>query len=308
MDMQNIVNNLKSTALSVGEMFTPILKESKFRETGVLTPEEFVVAGDHLVHHCSTWKWSKAADPSRVRAYLPLDKQFLIVRNVPCHKRCRQMEYDPSQEKILSSEEIGAEDGFAGDEDSGWVDTHHFAHEGGEMRSVELGGKGSEQSNYNDDDDGDEPAMDLDEFVESGGLEDIDPNRYVSPQTVTVAEVERPRTYDLHITYDKYYQVPRLFLMGYDENRKPLTVQQTYEDFSADHAHKTITVEAHPHIDCDMPTVHPCRHAEMMKRLLDQLAENGKELGVHEYLLIFLKFVQTVIPTIEYDYTRSIQL
>ncbi|KHJ92566.1 autophagocytosis associated protein [Oesophagostomum dentatum] len=96
--------------------------------------------------------------------------------------------------------------------------------------------------------------------------------------------------------------------MGYDENRKPLTVQQTYEDFSADHANKTITVEAHPHIDCDMPTVHPCRHAEMMKRLLDQLAENGKELGVHEYLLIFLKFVQTVIPTIEYDYTRSIKL
>ncbi|VDM79295.1 unnamed protein product [Strongylus vulgaris] len=65
MDMQNLVNNLKSTALSVGEMLTPVLKESKFRETGVLTPEEFVIAGDHLVHHCSTWQWSKAADPSR---------------------------------------------------------------------------------------------------------------------------------------------------------------------------------------------------------------------------------------------------
>lgn len=219
------------------------------------------------------------------------------------------MEYDPSQEKILSTEEIGAEDGFAGDEDSGWVDTHHFAHEGNEhMKSVELGSKTSGQTTDDADDDADEPAMDLDEFVESGGLEDIDPNRYVAPQIVSAAEVERPRTYDLHITYDKYYQVPRLFLMGYDENRKPLTVAQTYEDFSADHANKTITVEAHPHIDCDMPTVHPCRHAEMMKRLLDQLVENGKVLGVHEYLLIFLKFVQTVIPTIEYDYTRSIQL
>ncbi|KAL6739061.1 hypothetical protein Aduo_012550 [Ancylostoma duodenale] len=307
MDMQNLVNNLKSTALSVGEMLTPVLKESKFRETGVLTPEEFVIAGDHLVHHCSTWKWSKAADSSRTRSYLPEDKQFLIVRNVPCHKRCRQMEYDPSQEKILSSNEIGAEEGFAGDEDSGWVDTHHFSHEGNEpMASVELGATTVENSH--DDDEDDEPAMDLDEFVESGGLEDIDPNRYVASRSAPVAEVEKPRTYDLHITYDKYYQVPRLFLMGYDENRKPLTVQQTYEDFSADHANKTITVEAHPHIDCDMPTVHPCRHAEMMKRLLDQLAENGKELGVHEYLLIFLKFVQTVIPTIEYDYTRSIQL
>ncbi|VDK45029.1 unnamed protein product [Cylicostephanus goldi] len=210
------------------------------------------------------------------------------------------MEYDPSQEKILSSNEIGAEEGFAGDEDSGWVDTHHFGHEGGEMKSVELGATGADSGNDDGDADEDEPAMDLDDFVESGGLEDIDPNRYIASHSAPVAEVERPRTYDLHITYDKYYQVPRLFLMGYDENRKPLTVQQTYEDFSADHANKTITVESHPHIDCDMPT--------MMKRLLDQLAENGKELGVHEYLLIFLKFVQTVIPTIEYDYTRSIQL
>ena len=45
-----------------------------------------------------------------------------------------------------------------------------------------------------------------------------------------------------------------------------------------------------------------------MKRLIEQLAENGKELGVHQYLLIFLKFVQAVIPTIEYDYTRSVTL
>lgn len=29
-----------------------------------------------------------------------------------------------------------------------------------------------------------------------------------------------------------------------------------------------------------------------MKRLMDQLAENGKELSVEQYLLIFLKFVQ----------------
>ena len=27
------------------------------------------------------------------------------------------------------------------------------------------------------------------------------------------------RTYDLNITYDKYYQTPRLWLFGYDEVR-----------------------------------------------------------------------------------------
>lgn len=30
------------------------------------------------------------------------------------------------------------------------------------------------------------------------------------------------RTYDLYITYDKYYQTPRLWLFGYDEVRTPV--------------------------------------------------------------------------------------
>lgn len=32
------------------------------------------------------------------------------------------------------------------------------------------------------------------------------------------------RTYDLYITYDKYYQTPRLWLFGYDEVT-PLTIR-----------------------------------------------------------------------------------
>lgn len=51
-------------------------------------------------------------------------------------------------------------------------------------------------------------------------------------------------------------------------------------------------MESHPYFRTAMASIHPCRHAEVMKRLIEQLAESGKELNVDQYLLIFLKFVQ----------------
>ncbi len=68
------------------------------------------------------------------------------------------------------------------------------------------------------------------------------------------------RTYDLNITYDNYYRTPRLWLCGYDEHQKPLTVDQMYEDISEDHAKKTVTFESHLHIPgVQMASIHPCR-------------------------------------------------
>ena len=117
------------------------------------------------------------------------------------------------------------------------------------------------------------------------------------------------RTYDLNITYDNYYRTPRLWLSGYDENNKPLSIEQMYDDISEDHAKKTVTFETHPHIPGTlMASIHPCRHAEVMKKLINLVAESGKDLEVHSYLMVFLKFVQSVIPTIEYDYTRNITI
>lgn len=288
--MEDIVNSFKSAALSVGELFTPVLKQSKFRETGVLTPEEFVAAGDHLVHHCPTWSWSKASDASKTRDYLPADKQFLITKRVPCHRRCAQMAYDPNLELVIKGED-GKDD---------WVDTHHFAPEVNEQaKAVEepVVDQPTKQVDSDEDDD-DAPAVDMDDFLDNDGFEVEDPNCYKPDEPEDNDDnVVKTRTYDLHITYDKYYQVPRLWLIGYDEQNKPLTVEQMYQDFSADHANKTITIESHPHLNLNMASVHPCRHAEVMKRLIEQHAESGKELDVLQYLLIFLKFVQAIIPT-----------
>ena len=41
----------------VREYLAPVLRDSKFKESGVLTPEEFIAAGDQLVFRCPTWSW-----------------------------------------------------------------------------------------------------------------------------------------------------------------------------------------------------------------------------------------------------------
>jgi len=146
----------------------------------------------------------------------------------------------------------------------------------------------------------------------------------------------KTRTYDISVTYDKYYQTPRVFLSGHNEHNEPLTPEQIMEDISSEHANKTVTVEPHPHTGIQLASIHPCKHSSVMKKMLDQAAlvqkekqsrnvkstENKKKtkeppktpptpeeiygISVNQYLFLFLKFISTVIPTIEYDNTASV--
>ncbi|XP_070507535.1 ubiquitin-like-conjugating enzyme ATG3 [Chironomus tepperi] len=303
----DVFNKIKSTSLSVAEIFTPVLKESKFKESGRITPEEFVAAGDHLVHMCRTWNWS-SGDESKIKSYLPADKQYLVTKNVPCTKRCRQMTEFSCVEKIV--EEAEGEDGWVTHEN----DENDINDSVAEMtlECNKLDEQIEKEANAQDEE---EEAVDMEDFEESGMLENIDPSVAIVKPTSSASEdpsnevdsVVHCRSYDLHIVYNKYYQTPHLFLIGYDENKKLLSVDEMFEDVSQDNAKKTVTFEQHPHLGPSMLAVHPCRHGDLMKKFIQIAEDGGNELSVHSYLIIFLKFVQSVIPTVNYDFSQTIK-
>ncbi len=162
--------------------------------------------------------------------------------------------------------------------------------------------------------------------------EEGDAATHRQPTTATAAPcssgVLATRTYDLLISYDNYYHVPRVWLIGYGEDRTPLTQKDVMEDVISDYfshkERKTVTVEPHPHrsLGGKVVSIHPCRHAETMHRLVAVVSGNEEksvedlkngdgggsggatnEFKIEHYMVLFLKFISSVVPTIEYDYT-----
>lgn len=86
------------------------------------------------------------------------------------------------------------------------------------------------------------------------------------------------RTYDCYITYDKYYQTPRLWLSGLSPSRQPLTKDDVFQDVSADYASKTVTFEPFPHKESSyIASVHPCKHANVMKKVIERMNNAVRE-------------------------------
>ncbi len=44
-----------------------------------------------------------------------------------------------------------------------------------------------------------------------------------------------------------------------------------------------------------------------MKNITSHLTNGGREARVDQYLFIFLKFIQSVVPTIDYDHTIEVE-
>ncbi|KAG9038115.1 E2-like enzyme [Serendipita sp. 407] len=267
-------NSIQGTFLRVSERMASVSKESKFKETGKITPEEFVIAGDFLVYKFPLWSWQKG--DAKPREHLPVDKQYLLLQGAPCPKRATALVYTDAEEDA--------------------------------EQMLNLGGGNAQEDEW----------------------------------------------------------TPRLWLLGYDEDGTPLKPQQVFEDVSADHANKTVTIEPFPHSNTlTLASVHPCKHASVMMKVIERMnagmIEEQRKAGagssstsaqassssggtkkwlggalrrvtgggsgsstpssaekspttegpeddgmkVDWYLVVFLKFLSSIVPTIELDSTSA---
>ncbi|KEG11957.1 putative autophagocytosis associated protein [Trypanosoma grayi] len=251
---------------------------TNFQATGTLTPLEFVEAGDELVQKMPVWAWAEG--PEKIQPFLPPNKKYLVYRGAPCYERAPDIEHTEDNDV---------------DGEGGWVTTH------ADHKPSKTVTSAPEKVINWDDDDGDEDDEDEDQAEDT--------------------EERRCRLYDVYMVYDQYYQTPRIFLIGYAEDHVTLlTKEEMMQDVYASNREKTVSIDPHPFLNMACISIHPCRHAETMKRLVHHMKgrfESDQADGVekeqfifptHMALFLFLKFISSVVPTIAYDLSTSIDV
>jgi ubiquitin-like-conjugating enzyme ATG3 len=53
--------------------------------------------------------------------------------------------------------------------------------------------------------------------------------------------------------------------------------KQVFEDVSSDYVQKTVTIEAHPHLNMSLASIHPCKHADVMKKIIERMAQSAQD-------------------------------
>eukprot|EP01017_Pseudomicrothorax_dubius_P026649 TRINITY_DN2994_c0_g2_i1.p1 TRINITY_DN2994_c0_g2~~TRINITY_DN2994_c0_g2_i1.p1 ORF type:complete len:328 (+),score=70.88 TRINITY_DN2994_c0_g2_i1:65-1048(+) len=267
---------------------------SQLLSNGILTPAEFVEAGDQLINISPIWEWKPAANPRLFNKYLPKDKQYLS-----CRVRC-----EPPIQHSANVSEFQDEKGIT------WI---HMDFNGDDLTKEEEIKESEEEKK--EEAAAQQPTFTLD-------LNDKYFNKNVDAPVVIDAKLnqngdhifkvvekkqEKNREYDVSLVYDLNFYTPRMFLMGYEDGI-PLPSEKMLEDISDQYAKKTVTVEVHPQLGENQATIHPCRHSEVMKKLIDAIIENGGSFAAHQYIILFLKVFSAVMPNIKYDTTLDYDL
>ncbi|KAL2180740.1 autophagocytosis associated protein [Thermothelomyces heterothallicus CBS 202.75] len=341
------MNILYSTVNSLRDRYTPASHTSTFRKTGEITPEEFLAAGDYLVFKFPSWSWADAETPSKRISHLPPGKQYLVTRHVPCHRRLNDdFAGDAGHEEAVV-------EGGKNSDDDGWLRT------GGLTSSQPL--KVREVRTVDDSGNiGDREVIDEDDIPD---MEDEEDDEAIIRDADGDGKSSGRRTYSLYIVYSPWYKTPRMYMSGYQPNGEPLPPHLMMEDIVGDYKDKTVTLEDFPFFanSVKMASIHPCKHASVMKTLLDRadaalklrrerqkaglaagsnqglegleseianlnvggadassdnndeweevqhdIADQEVAIRVDQYLVVFLKFIASVTPGIEHDFTMGV--
>ena len=302
--MKNIGHDLYEGITGLISKVKPPPKESKFYEKGILTPEEYVKAGDYLVMKCPTWKWCSAKE-NMVNKYLPKDKQYLLTRVRSKLRASDYLKKNNTKEKLIEGD---------------WVDADlEFKPKTENKKAVALDLDDLEEKDKNKV----EVAANLDDqdedFVIEGEEEKPEPKKETKKDNdfeivdeddlkdkKEDAGVVKTREYEVTITYDLYFFVPRMWLMGYNEKGIPLTDEEMKEDVMPEYRNKTCTIETQPCTGLRNISVHPCRHSLLLQKMIKDFQNSGKKLEIEQSILLFLTFLQSVVPTVQYDFTMDI--
>lgn len=312
----------RSRLSSLREYLTPINNNSTFLKNGEISPAEFVKAGDYLVYKFPTWQWSPALDPSKEKDFLPKDKQFLITKHVPCYVRASEFEVRDNGDG--NGDIVDVYDDQLDNE--GWSSTN--------VKVAQVTKPVDEASIKEISDEDESDVQDIDDLIDENA-EDFE---FTNTKPKRAISSNNKRYYDLYITYSTSYRVPKMYLVGYDSDNILLKPKEMFDDISVDYRDKTVTIENFPYVNHLMAvSIHPCKHANVMRVLMNRKGasreddakreknEEGKEghdddeeddwedvdngdsygVRVDQYLIVFLKFISSVIPGIEHDYTMD---
>lgn len=300
----DLINHNITTINNLTEYFIPVLTESQFLEKGVMTPDEFVESGDMLSYSCRTWQWY-ASTGSSTRSYLPADKQFLLTKNVVQRKSSHFFSAETNE--VIELDENTSVDAAATVDETASVEAEQTA---------ECISKLIINAEVPDLDDtfftSDSSVNEVQLKAHSPIVNEAEPSEYF-PSNTNFLSTEDPekyildtRSYDLSITYDKFYRTPRIWINGYDHKGLPLAPEMILSEISSEHVNKTVTIEQHPYLPIVCVSIHPCHHSTVMKRMIDTYSEVGKTIKVRDYMFLFLKFISSIIPNIDYDLTFSV--
>ncbi|CAB4255396.1 similar to Saccharomyces cerevisiae YNR007C ATG3 E2-like enzyme involved in autophagy and the cytoplasm-to-vacuole targeting (Cvt) pathway [Maudiozyma barnettii] len=308
---------LRSTLSSWREYLTPISNKSTFLSTGQITPDEFVQAGDYLVHMFPTWSWngSMARSDISIRDFLPEDKQFLVSRKVPSTMRAQDLFNIDYNDELDDDEEVDVEPNN--------IDTK-------ESKEKQMVSSNTDSTS--------KQVEDIDDMLKNMELDETEDGDDEIIMKTEDNSKDQKRYYDLYITYSTSYRVPKMYIVGFNSQGTPLTPDEMFEDISVDYRQKTATIEKLPFFKDTVLSVsiHPCKHANVMKILLEKIRkvnerkrlENKTDnseakpkeyeddwedlqddindtLRVDQYLIVFLKFITSVTPSIQHDYTMD---